>query len=118
VGATWEENILPTLGPIPHWSVCPGQEVHAGYLFICASVPNRLEQNCGVRSGLLDTVIDLRRSEADCLHGSVLFALIAHGAGLVTCLTLLKDYDANPRLKGIGWFITLFVTGFGWGMFA
>jgi hypothetical protein len=23
-----------------------------------------------------------------------------------------------PRLKGIGWFITLFVTGFGWGMFA
>jgi hypothetical protein len=24
----------------------------------------------------------------------------------------------NPRLKGIGWFITLFVTGFGWGMFA
>jgi hypothetical protein len=44
--------------------------------------------------------------------------LIAHGAGLVTCLTLLKDYDANPRLKGIGWFITLFVTGFGWAMFA
>ncbi len=44
--------------------------------------------------------------------------LIAHGAGLVTCLTLLKDYDTNPRLKGIGWFITLFVTGFGWGMFA
>jgi hypothetical protein len=31
---------------------------------------------------------------------------------------LVKDYDANPRLKGIGWFITLFVTGFGWGMFA
>jgi hypothetical protein len=44
--------------------------------------------------------------------------LIAHGAGLVTCLTLLKDYDANPRLKDIGWFITLFVTGFGWAMFA
>jgi hypothetical protein len=44
--------------------------------------------------------------------------LIAHGAGLVTCLTLLKDYDTNPRLKGIGWFITLFVTGFGWGTFA
>jgi hypothetical protein len=37
--------------------------------------------------------------------------LIAHGAGLVTCLTLLKDYDANPRLKGIGWFITLFASG-------
>jgi hypothetical protein len=44
--------------------------------------------------------------------------LIAHGAGLVTCLTLLKDYDANPRLKGIGWFITLFVTGFSWAMLA
>ena len=27
--------------------------------------------------------------------------LIAHGAGLVTCLTLLKDYDTNPDdLKG------------------
>jgi hypothetical protein len=44
--------------------------------------------------------------------------LIAHGAGLVTCLTLLKDYEANPRFKGIGWFITLFVTGFSWGMLA
>src|SRR5215831_5338263 len=44
--------------------------------------------------------------------------LIAHGAGLVTCLTLLKDYDTNPRLKNIGWFIALFATGFGWAMAA
>jgi hypothetical protein len=37
--------------------------------------------------------------------------LIAHGAGLVTCLTLLKDYDANPRLKDIGFIITMFACG-------
>src|SRR6266481_8562256 len=44
--------------------------------------------------------------------------LIAHGAGLVACLTLLKDYDTNPHLKHIGWFIGLFAFGLLWGMLA
>jgi hypothetical protein len=44
--------------------------------------------------------------------------LIAHGAGLVACLTLLKDYDTTPHLKHIGWFIGLFAFGLLWGMLA
>src|SRR6266404_7218319 len=41
--------------------------------------------------------------------------LIAHGAGLVACLTLLKDYDTTPHLKHIGWFIGLFAFGLSQG---
>jgi hypothetical protein len=44
--------------------------------------------------------------------------MIAHGAGLVTCLTLLKDYDANPRLKGIGFIISMFACGLGFAVVA
>jgi hypothetical protein len=36
--------------------------------------------------------------------------MVGHAAGLVTCLTLMKDYN-NPQLKGLGWFITLFGLG-------
>src|SRR5260221_1781472 len=36
--------------------------------------------------------------------------MVGHAAGLVTCLTLIKDYN-NPQLKGLGWFITLFGLG-------
>jgi hypothetical protein len=38
------------------------------------------------------------------------YLLIAHAAGLVTCVTLLKDYQATP-LKGIGFFVVLFACG-------
>jgi hypothetical protein len=39
--------------------------------------------------------------------------MVGHGAGLVTCLTLLKDYNAaSPgHLKGLGLFIALFGVG-------
>jgi hypothetical protein len=39
--------------------------------------------------------------------------MVAHGAGLVTCLTLLKDYNAasTGHLKGLGLFIALFGVG-------
>jgi hypothetical protein len=47
----------------------------------------------------------------DVLLKGVNYLLIAHAAGLVTCLTLLKDYKDNPQLKGLGGFIGLF--GFG-----
>jgi hypothetical protein len=43
-----------------------------------------------------------------------LYALmVGHAAGLVACVTLLKDYNAaSPGpLKGLGWFITLFGLG-------
>jgi hypothetical protein len=41
----------------------------------------------------------------------VKYLLVAHAAGLITCLSLLKDYEHTPRLKGIGVFVYLF--GFG-----
>jgi hypothetical protein len=37
--------------------------------------------------------------------------MVAQAAGLVTCLTLLKDYDDKPQLKGVGVFIALFGLG-------
>jgi hypothetical protein len=38
--------------------------------------------------------------------------MIANGAALVACLTLLKDYDTTTKYKGIGTFISLFGSGF------
>ena len=40
------------------------------------------------------------------------YLMIAHAAGLVTCVTLLKDYkDSSTQLKGIGIFVSLFGCG-------
>jgi hypothetical protein len=39
------------------------------------------------------------------------YLMIAHAAGLVTCVTLLKDYKDNAQLKGIGLFVSLFGYG-------
>ena len=38
--------------------------------------------------------------------------LIAHGAGLVGCLTVLKDYSPTGQYAGVGHFIVLFIAGF------
>jgi hypothetical protein len=37
--------------------------------------------------------------------------MVGHAAGLVTCLTLIKDYHSTPQLKGLGLFIALFGVG-------
>jgi hypothetical protein len=37
--------------------------------------------------------------------------MVAHAAGLVTCLTLIKDYKDNPPLRGVGVFISMFGVG-------
>jgi hypothetical protein len=42
------------------------------------------------------------------------YLMIAHAAGLVTCVTLLKDYKDSAQLKGIGLFVGLF----GYGLIA
>lgn len=39
------------------------------------------------------------------------YLLVAHGAGLIGCLSTLKDYSATGQLKGIGVFIALFAIG-------
>jgi hypothetical protein len=44
-------------------------------------------------------------------YKSANYLLVAHGTGLLACLTLLKDYKDTPYLKGIGTFITLFGLG-------
>ena len=40
------------------------------------------------------------------------YLLVAHGAALVACLSVLKDYSTTPYLKGIGIFIVMFAAGF------
>jgi hypothetical protein len=44
------------------------------------------------------------------------YLFVAHGAGLIGCLSVLKDYNTVPQLKGIGIFIFLFGAGFLGGM--
>jgi hypothetical protein len=44
------------------------------------------------------------------------YLFVAHGAGLVGCLSVLKDYSPNSPLKGIGIFIFFFGVGFLGGM--
>jgi hypothetical protein len=39
------------------------------------------------------------------------YLLAAHAAGLVGCLTVLKDYAVTPQLKGMGTFVILFGVG-------
>ena len=39
------------------------------------------------------------------------YLLVAHAAGLVGCLSVLKDYATTPQLKGMGSFIVLFGVG-------
>lgn len=39
------------------------------------------------------------------------YLLVAHAAGLVGCLSVLKDYAAIPQLKGLGTFIVIFGVG-------
>jgi hypothetical protein len=39
------------------------------------------------------------------------YLLLAHAAGLVGCITVLKDYAATPQLKGMGTFVVLFGVG-------
>jgi len=40
------------------------------------------------------------------------YLFAAHGAGLVGCLSVLKDYNPEGQLRGLGMFITLFGFGF------
>jgi len=39
------------------------------------------------------------------------YLLVAHAAGLVGCLSVLKDYATTPQLKGMGTFVVLFGVG-------
>jgi hypothetical protein len=45
-------------------------------------------------------------------HGKSLgYLLTAHGAALIACLTVLKDYSTTPLLKGIGTIVELAAIG-------
>jgi len=48
----------------------------------------------------------------DLLFKAVGYLLAANAAGLAGSITLLKDYETVPQLKGIGIFISLFGFGF------
>jgi hypothetical protein len=45
--------------------------------------------------------------------------MVGHAAGLVTCLTLIKDSNNTPQLKGlVGWFTGLFGLGLVFAVFS
>jgi hypothetical protein len=39
------------------------------------------------------------------------YLFVAHGAGLLGCLALLRDYASTPQYKGVGFFIVAFGVG-------
>lgn len=57
------------------------------------------------------TVVELMKDHYDNHFRSVNYLLVAHGAGLVGCLSVLRDYAATPQLKGVGLLILLFAVG-------
>jgi hypothetical protein len=52
-----------------------------------------------------------RKDIWEALNKALNTLMVGHAAGLVTCLTLLKDYKDNSQLEGLGWFIVLFGYG-------
>jgi hypothetical protein len=54
---------------------------------------------------------DWRKETWDVANRAVNTLMVAQAAGLVTCLTLLKDYGDKPQLKGLGVFIAVFGLG-------
>jgi len=54
---------------------------------------------------------DWRKETWDVANRAVNTLMVAQAAGLVTCLTLLKDYGDKPQLKGSGVFIAVFGLG-------
>jgi hypothetical protein len=60
------------------------------------------------------SLADQRQARKDlweALNKALYTLMVGHAAGLVTCLTLIKDYKENPQLKGLGTFIALFGVG-------
>jgi hypothetical protein len=49
---------------------------------------------------------------------AIKYLLVSNAAGLITCITLVKDYKDNPNLHGIGTFVVLFGFGLVAGGFA
>lgn len=61
-----------------------------------------------VKAEIRESVADM----TDLLQKAANLLLLAHGAAIVTCLTQLKDYGANPNLRHIGIAIAAFAAGF------
>jgi hypothetical protein len=52
-----------------------------------------------------------RGEQWEAVNKALTALIIAHAAGLVTCLTLLKDYTATGSLRGMGTFVWVFGVG-------
>jgi hypothetical protein len=63
-----------------------------------------------------DVVVQHMKDGYDTHLKTANYLFVAHGAGLIGCLSVLKDYSTVVQLKGIGLFIFLFGAGFLGGM--
>jgi uncharacterized membrane protein len=62
---------------------------------------------------------DYRKDHWEALNKAITTLMIAHAAGLVTCLTLIKDYKDKAEVKGaVAYFIMLFGYGLVFGIMA
>jgi hypothetical protein len=75
------------------------------------SVSREFDEMVSAVPGMVREVQSAFRDFWDVQVKAVNYLLIAHAAGLVTCVTLLKDYKDSGPLKGIGLFVVLFGCG-------
>jgi hypothetical protein len=57
------------------------------------------------------TVLQSMKDHYDHLFSRIHYLFVAHGAGLVGCLTVLKDYASTPQYRGLGIPVALFGVG-------
>jgi hypothetical protein len=71
---------------------------------------NKMEQR---RKDNWEAVNQRRKDNWEAVNKALYALIVGHAAGLVACMTFLKDYNtASPGpLKGVGTFITLFGVG-------
>ncbi|WP_456624177.1 MULTISPECIES: hypothetical protein [unclassified Bradyrhizobium] len=55
--------------------------------------------------------VDVQKYFSDANRKLLAYLFTAHGAGVVGCLSLLKDYNAVPQYKGVGYFLAIFAIG-------
>jgi hypothetical protein len=64
-----------------------------------------------IQSEQKDRLLRLYQANYESLFKGANYLFVAHGAGFLGCLALLKDYASTPQYKGIGFFVIVFGIG-------
>jgi hypothetical protein len=65
----------------------------------------------GMSSEQKDRLLRLYHANYESHFKGANYLFVAHGAGFLGCLALLKNYSSTPEYKGVGFFIVTFGVG-------